>query len=242
MGTTLEHASLKGSILMPTSPPGGKQHHSQGKAVRVLIADDHSIVAGGLRLALEHYGFEIVGVARTGQAALDLCLEREPDVLLLDIHMPDNDGLWVLEQLQRAGVATTTIIVTASLQQEDRRRAVELGADGYVSKEILPDQLTDIILSTLREGSAPRDGSGVSAGASAETDDQLDHLTNQEVQVLKLLARGSDNEEIGNELYISINTVKTHIAGILSKLEVENRTQAAVWAVRHGFNSDRAST
>lgn len=228
-------------LSMPTSTPQDSSEGGREESIRVMIVDDHSVVLSGLRLALEYQGFEVVAEATSAQTALERCLEKEPDVLLLDIHMPHEEGFEVLQRLQEAGVDTEVIMLTASLRAEDRRRAQELGASGYVSKEIMPDQLAEIIRSVLHGRLAADEVVGNSE-LRPESDARVDRvgarLTEQELEVLRLIASGNDNREISQELYVSVNTVKSHVTNILAKLGVENRTQAAIWAIRHGIEED----
>lgn len=225
-------------LSMPTSTPQENPEGGRGESARVMVVDDHSVVVSGLQLALEYQGFEVVATAKSAEAAIKRCLELEPDVLLLDIHMPHGEGFEVLQRLQAAGISTEVIMLTASLRAEDRRRAQELGASGYVSKEIMPDQLAETIRSALRGKLAADEVVGNPVGqtdADAPADAVGARLTDQETQVLRLIASGKDNRAISETLYVSVNTVKTHVTNILAKLGVENRTQAAVWAIRHGI-------
>lgn len=214
---------------------------SQGDRIRVMIVDDHSVVLSGLRLALEFEGFDVAATAETAEEAIRLCLELEPDVLLLDIHMPHQEGFEVLERLKQEGTRTKIIMLTASLRSEDRRKAEALGAHAYVSKEILTDQLAEVIRRSVQgefSAEAVIGDSGRSLAADTQPSARTADLTEQEMQVLRLIATGMDNSEISQELYVSINTVKSHVTSILSKLGVDNRTQAAVWAFRH-FDQDK---
>ncbi len=230
--------------MMKPSGTHGASRPSQGDSTRVMIVDDHAVVLAGLRLALEFEGFNVAATAETAEEAIRLCQELEPDVLLLDIHMPHQEGFEVLERLKQEGTRTKIIMLTASLRSEDRRKAEALGAHGYVSKEVLTDQLGEVIRRSVRgdlSAEAVIGDSGRTLTADTQPSVRTAGLTEQEMQVLRLIATGMDNSEISQELYVSINTVKSHVTSILSKLGVDNRTQAAVWAFRHFDQEDPVS-
>lgn len=231
-------------LSMPTSTAQENQEEGRGESARVMIVDDHAVLVSGLQLALEYQGFDVVATAKSAEEAIQRCLALKPDVLLLDIHMPHEEGFAVLQRLQAAEVATEVIMLTASLRAEDRRRAQELGASGYVSKEVMPDQLAETIRAALHGKLAADEVVGNSdsqGGGDARGDSVGVRLTDQELQVLRLIASGKDNREISQALYVSVNTVKTHVTNILAKLGVENRTRAAVWAIRHGIAEESGS-
>ncbi|NPA26541.1 MAG: response regulator transcription factor [Chloroflexi bacterium] len=231
------------------------------KPIRVLIADDHGVVREGLRMLLEQAGFDVVALAATGNEAVRLALEHKPDVVLLDIRMPDGDGLQALAQIKAQLPNTAVLILTTYDNPTYLAQAVNLGAAGFLTKDTDPqniplavravvsgEALVDLqvlqrVLNNLRAGRDPLDTGILSepepeSGRGAETQKSgplPEDLTDQEVRVLRLIAQGMSNQEIADRLHISLNTVKTHIKHIFSKLGVSDRTQAAVWAWRHGL-------
>jgi DNA-binding NarL/FixJ family response regulator len=221
------------------------------RTIKVLIADDHRVVAEGLRLYLDSKdGFRVVGTAGSGREAIDRCVELQPDVLLLDIRMPDMDGLTALATIRRQLPDLCVIVLTAYAEPIYLARAVSLDVAGFLSKETDPEHLAaaisaawsgDTVLdrSLLRQILVTaRDFSAQSvASARAPGDDHIDRLTNQEVRVLRLIGLGFDNATISETLVLSRNTVKKHVQHVLAKLEVSDRTQAAIWAVQHGIGS-----
>ncbi|MDX1601349.1 MAG: response regulator transcription factor [Anaerolineales bacterium] len=240
MSQAIEEEREERSLSMPASRSEVGSEGTEPGAIRVMIADDHSVVVSGLKLTLEYQGFVVVAAAKSADQALERCLELEPDVLLLDIHMPHEEGFNVLERLTDADIRTEVIMLTASLRAEDRRRAIELGASGYMSKEILPDQLGDVVRSAvhgeLEAGEVQIDIPPYQMESRPTS--SREQLTDQELQVLRLIAAGKDNSEISEELFVTVNTVKTHVGNVLSKLGVENRTRAAIWAIRHGIEQE----
>ncbi len=211
-------------------------------AIRVLIADDHGVVREGLRTLLTQAGFEVVGVAATGQETVHLTRAHQPHVVLLDIRMPDMDGLQVLEHLRAAMPQVAVILLTTYDNPTYLSRALALGVAGYLTKDADPQAIPLAVraaaqghvllertvlqraLNDLRLGIAP-----------AAVTTTVDELTEQEVRVLRLVAQGLSNQEIAERLHISLNTVKTHLKHIFAKLGVSDRTQAAVWAWRRGL-------
>jgi len=211
-----------------------------------LIADDHELFRQILTLSLEEAGMEVVATASTGRQAVDATLEHKPDCLLLDIAMPEMDGLAALSIIKYLSPNTPVLIVTALADPLYMARAGELGAEGFFSKGVSADELICTIRSLITgkkpgrtltqtvEPPAPSiPGSHVpkEEALSALTHD----LTNQENVVLSLVAMGLTNPAIEDKLHISKNTVKTHMRNIFSKLGVSDRTQAAVWALHNGY-------
>jgi len=213
--------------------------------IRVVIADDHALIIEGLRLVLGRHNIEVVGVAATGRRAVEEVLAREPDVLLLDIRMPDIDGLQALASIKAASPKTSVIVLTSYANPEYMARALSLGASGFLSKSVDPESIPravqavasgDSIVDQTLLRSAMRALSEITrpTGASSRDGDAPD-LTPQEVRILTLIAEGLDNNAIADLLSISRNTVKSHVHSVLAKLGVSDRTQAAMWAIRHGL-------
>jgi len=213
---------------------------------RILIADDHDLFQQILTLSLEEAGMEVIGTASTGRQAVDLTLEHKPDCLLLDVAMPEMDGLAALSIIKYLSPDTPVIMVTAMADPLYMARAGELGAEGFFSKGVSAEELVDTIRSLLsgkrHSGSFIRtmDPPAPSLPGSPMRQEEtlspaMQDLTNRESLVLSLVAMGLNNPAIENKLHISKNTVKTHIRNIFSKLEVSDRTQAAVWALHNGY-------
>ena len=211
---------------------------------RVLIADDHAIICEGLRLYLQRDGFDVVGVAYSGRQAIDLTMALRPDVLLLDIRMPDIDGLEALAAIKASKLKTAVIILTGFVRIEYLTRAITLGAAGFLSKEVNPDRIPHAIRvvtsghsvidrDVLQE--AIREFYFVGASDSPKPSPTVEPLTEQELRVLKFIGEGLNNDSIAAMLSVSRNTVKAHVSSILSKLGLSDRTQAAIWAVRRGL-------
>lgn len=207
-------------------------------AIRVLLVDDHQVVRRGLRTFLEvQDDIEVVGEAADGAEGVDRAEELRPDVILMDIRMPGMDGVDALRRLRELGNPARTLIVTSFTEQRTVVPALRAGAAGYVYKDVDPDALAGAIRS-VHAGhillqpevagallSQEEVNSGQGRGGS---------LTEREREVLGLIADGRSNREIARALVLSEKTVKTHVSNILMKLDLADRTQAALWAVRHG--------
>ncbi|MBS0207474.1 MAG: response regulator transcription factor [Planctomycetes bacterium] len=208
-------------------------------SVQILVADDHQVVRSGLRSLLEGTEFQISAEAINGEEAVRMAARQKPDIVLLDIRMPDVDGLAALGQLRSAHPDLPIIMLSTYDNPTYVARAVALGANGYMLKGFSREEL----INTLRK---------VSSGEDAWTRDELRRitgalatprmagevdvpLTQRESEVLRQLALGLTNKEIGKALGISYETVKEHVQHILRKIGVTDRTQAAVWAVRKGL-------
>jgi len=207
--------------------------------LRVLIADDHVVVRSGLRTILESEpDIEVIGEAGDGHAALEMAQELLPDVILMDIKMGDWDGVTATRRI-RNSVPSTRVIVLTNYDEDDLVFAsIRAGASGYLLKEVRGDQLTNAIrtvadgFSLIYPSVARRvlDEFGrLRAGAPLGDDEGYADLTPREREVLKLVASGRANKEIGAQLGISERTVKTHISNIFSKLELTDRTQAVLY-------------
>jgi len=208
-------------------------------SVNVLIVDDHEVVRSGLACLFEGSDIEIVGEAENGGQAITKTMEQKPDVVLMDIRMPEMDGLGALEKLTADSPETAVVMLSTYENPTYIARGVALGAVDYVLK----GSSRDSIISAVKNAAAksPNGQGGVMAkikGTMAKRHDAKNSefpLTNREMQVLRHLALGLSNREIGRSLTISIETVKEHVQNILRKIDVTDRTQAAVWAVRRGL-------
>jgi DNA-binding NarL/FixJ family response regulator len=212
------------------------------RKIRVLIADDHAVVSEGLQLYLENAGLEVVGRAASGRQAIDLADDLKPDVVLLDIAMPDMDGMQALAALKRAHPQVIVIMVTASGNPAYMAQAIAKGAAGYILKETSPGGIPHAIRSAYAGQSIvdPRLLRAAlldspEAKPKLMKDQKEVSLTKQELRVLGMLAQGMDNASIASALVVSRNTVKSHVRKVLRKLDVSDRTQAAIWAIRNGM-------
>ncbi len=211
--------------------------------IRILVADDHGVVREGLRTLLEQAGFEVVALATTGAETLRLAREHHPQVVLLDIRMPDLDGLQVLERLRTSAPDIAVVVLTTYDNPTYLQQALALGAAGYLTKDTDPRAIPLAVRAAVQgQVVVARDAlqrvlEAVSAIAPepATPPPLLEGLTEQEARILRLVAQGLSNQAIAQTLHISLNTVKTHLKHIFAKLGVSDRTQAAVWAWRHGF-------
>ncbi|HEX4718190.1 MAG TPA: response regulator transcription factor [Thermoleophilaceae bacterium] len=210
---------------------------------RVLLVDDHEIYRAGLRGLLEEAGIDIVGEASHGEAALDLVEEKHPNVVIMDLNMPGIGGIEATRQITTIAPLTRVIMLTVSSAAPDITDAVLAGACGYLLKSATTQEIVSGI------AAASRGDALLSPSVAAKLlervretpvrpavpDPASASLTEREIEVLRLLSSGMDNAEIGRTLFISPSTVKNHISSILLKLQIENRIQAAVYAVRSGL-------
>ena len=230
------------------------------KKIRVLIVDDHAVVRQGLRTFLELHGdpssddvsslpIEVVGEAADGAQAVDLSRRLQPDVVLLDLVMPGMDGIQATPRIVACSPRSRVIILTSFGEEDKVIPAVRAGAQGYLLKDIPPDELARAVRAAylgqvqLHPDVARKLMSAVAAqdpptGKPGEA--AVDELTGRELEVLGLIARGFNNREIAEKMVISEKTVKTHVSSILGKLHLEDRTQAAIYALRHGLAPDEA--
>lgn len=207
--------------------------------IRLLIVDDHEIVREGLETLLaEETGVSVVGQAANGAEALALAAELQPDVILMDLVMPEMDGIEATRRIRGAGLASQILVLTSFADDQKVREAIEAGAIGYLLKDVLKADLLRAIQAAaqgkptlhpeaqsylMRQVSAP-------ATASSKT-----NLTERELDVLRLIASGQSNKEIAVTLHLTEGTVKGYVSAILAKLGVADRTQAALYAVKHGL-------
>lgn len=212
------------------------------KVVRVLIVDDHEVVRRGIMIFLEtQQGIEVVGEAENGRLAVAMANELKPDVILMDLVMPEMDGIQAIREI-RSQQSESQILVLTSFGSDDKIfPAVKAGALGYLLKDTSPDELVQAILQAS-EGHAtlnPTVAGRLLRQFSSDTEPAtpIEPLTEREIEVLQLIARGLTNEQLGEKLFISEATVRTHVSHILGKLGLGNRTQAALWALRKGIVS-----
>jgi DNA-binding NarL/FixJ family response regulator len=220
-----------------TDPP------SDHPSPRVLLVDDHDLFRTGLRTLLEEQGVDVVGEAETGTKALQQIRETAPEVVVMDLNMPGISGVEATRQIAMIAPLTRVLVLTISDQDADVMDAIMAGASGYLLKDSSIDELMAGINAAAQGESlvSPAIASKVlqrlraTSASPREAETIRAELSDREVQVLKLIANGKDNAMIAAELHISPKTVKNHISNILMKLQIENRIQAAVYAVRSGL-------
>ena len=210
--------------------------------IKILIADDHHVVRKGLVFFLQTQpDLEIVGEASNGEEALKLATSLEPHIVLMDLSMPVLDGIEATKELKKQAPHIQVMILTSFSDQDHVIPALEAGASGYQLKESDPDELVAAIQKLMNGENQlhPKVTTHLLTRLTKRTEKQvnfIDHLTKREKDVLKEIAKGKSNKEIGASLHITEKTVKTHVSNILSKLGVQDRTQAALYAVQHGFS------
>lgn len=210
--------------------------------IRVLVADDHKLFRQGLISLMRTRDnlIEVVGEATTGQEAIQLVERLRPDIVLMDIYMPQIDGLQATRIIRERFPEVAIVILTSSESNEHLYEAVSMGASGFLLKSLDASELFRLLEGVKRgeavmtRAMAARLMKGVASRAN-QTDNEADLLTEREIEVLKLVAQGFSNPQISKELCVTVNTVKSHIKSILDKLDVENRTQAATYALQHGL-------
>src|SRR5258707_14960701 len=214
----------------------------KAKPARLVIADDHELARAGLRAMLTgQRGLELVGEAANGREALALCRRLQPDLALIDVRMPEQDGLAACRAIKRECPATSVILVTMHENPEYLLEALKAGAAGYVLKDISQRELIAAVQGVLR-GEAILNKElvirllGHLAGQTPSQEELLlGRLSPREREVLQLLTQGQTNREIAQQLIVSVSTVKIHVEHILAKLGVSDRTQAAVRAIELGL-------
>jgi DNA-binding NarL/FixJ family response regulator len=213
--------------------------------IKVLIADDHRLFRQGLIGLIETRGdfAQVVGQAATGREAVQLTEQLQPDVVLMDIYMPDGDGLWATKEIRTRFPQVLVVMLTSSESDEHLYQAVQSGASGYLLKDLDATQLFDLLSGVVLHGEVAMTREMASrllkrvANRADDSTSGEDVLTEREMAVLRLVAIGASNSEIAERLMVSVNTVKSHIANILDKLQLDNRTQAARYALNRGLVS-----
>jgi two-component system, NarL family, response regulator LiaR len=208
---------------------------TQSLPIRILLVDDHDMVRRGLATFLEIFDdLELVGEARSGGAALQLCAEAQPDVVLMDLMMPDMDGPTATEEIRRRWPQIQVIALTSFPEPGHLQRVLQAGAISYLLKSVSADEL-HIAIRAAHAGRSILDPEAAQTliSVAAHTQPPGHDLTNREREVLGLMVEGLSNTEIAGRLVVSPSTIKTHVSNILAKLRVTSRTEAVAMAVRH---------
>jgi DNA-binding NarL/FixJ family response regulator len=211
--------------------------------LRLLLAEDHALFRAGLRHLLTDHGFDVVGEAPNGEVAVRLASELRPDIVVMDLHMPIMSGVEAAGRITRSGIGAKVLMLTMSEDSSDVVDAVIAGASGYLLKDAEPEEIARAVRAAA-EGEmtiAPAVTGAIvekvrlDRGANDVAERAGAQLSDRETEILRLLADGLDNPEIGERLHLSPSTVKNHVSSILDKLGVESRVQAAVRAARAGI-------
>lgn len=210
--------------------------------IKVLIADDHQVVRQGLRTFLDlHEDIFVIGEAENGLQAVEMAENLEPDVVLMDLVMPKLDGIKAIQQIKTSGAKTKVIALTSFTEDEKVFPAIQAGASSYLLKDVSPDDLVEAIRAAyagearLHPDIARKLMDQVAKRRDGEVHTQVDELTDREREVARLIGQGLSNREIAQQLVISHRTVKTHVSNILSKLDLNDRTQVAIYAIKSGL-------
>ena len=209
--------------------------------IRILIVDDHVLFREGIRTIVHHWeDFEVIGEASNGLDAFGLAGELMPDIILMDIAMPVMDGIQATKRIANAFPSIRIVMLTTSEDEEDLLSAIKVGAQGYLLKDTPSKRMHDK-LRRMAQGETPLSGLmatkvlkefGRSGNPTHSPDEYQEPLTDREHQILELLVEGLSNVEIAEKVYLSENTVKKHVHNILEKLHLNNRVEAAVYAVK----------
>lgn len=209
--------------------------------IRILIAEDHALVRKGLRALLSAKAdLEVIGEAVDGVEAVQKTKTIGPDIVLVDLEMPEKDGVSAIRDIRRQMPDCKILVITSYTDEERVISAIRAGANGYLLKTTVPDDLVRAIHDVM-EGRRPLDPAITSTvlrhleRSQEEEETWPDDLTDREVDIIRLIARGMSNAQIGKALSISERTVTTHVSHILTKLRLENRTQIALYALRKGL-------
>jgi DNA-binding NarL/FixJ family response regulator len=210
--------------------------------IRVVVADDFPLVRDAIANAIDRDpGIDVVGRAADGAEALAMVAELQPDVLVLDLHMPGCGGIGVLEQLREARAGTRVLVMTASESPESLIDAVNAGAQGYLTKRSTGEELRQAVITTHGDGSVIESRlashllRSYRQGASAQGTDLRPVLSSRETAILRLVADGCTDNEIGRRLYISPRTVQNHLTRIREKTGLRRRAELTRWAVQHAM-------
>jgi NarL family two-component system response regulator LiaR len=210
------------------------------EVIRLLIADDHAIVREGLQALIDtEPGMELVGEAQDGVEVVEMARSLNPDVILLDLVMPRMDGLEAISDIKQADPEARILVLTSFDEDEKVFTAIKSGAQGYLLKDASPQELLRAIRDVHQGEPSMHPTIAHKLMRELQRESELplteDPLTERELEVIKLVARGLPNQEIAETLVLSERTVRTHVSNILGKLHLANRTQAALYALREGL-------
>jgi len=210
--------------------------------IKVLIVDDHQVVRQGLRTFLElHDDIDVVGEAGDGATAVEMVRQLCPDIVLMDLVMPHLDGINATRQVKALNTGAKVIALTSFTEDDKVFPAIQAGASSYLLKDVSPDNLVEAIRAVqhgearLHPNIARKLMEQVAHQTGPKPGNLAEDLTERERDVIRLVAKGQSNQSIAQELVISEKTVKTHISNILSKLDLEDRTQLAIFAIKNGL-------
>lgn len=208
--------------------------------IRVLIVDDHHVVRRGLLFFLKtQKDIEVIGEAKNGIEAVELVEALQPDIVLMDLVMPDMDGIQATKKIKAKWPQVHILMLTSFSDKDHVLPAIEAGAAGYQLKDIEPDELVNSIRQIIRGENIIHPAATTQLEETLREEENLPHIKNvltpRERDVLAELTKGKSNREIASSLFVTEKTVKTHISNIFTKLHVQDRTQAALYAVKHGL-------
>jgi two-component system NarL family response regulator len=231
----------------PGATGGAQDTVAPPEPIRVLIVDDHALFRRGLQMVLaEEAGIEVVGEASDGAEAVEKAGQALPDVVLMDIRMPRSSGIEACRAMKELSPSAKIVMLTISDEEEDLFEAIRAGASGYLLKDIPYDEVADVVRavhggqSLINPSMAAKLLAEFAAMATRDGSERAEQvpaprLTEREIEVLKLVARGMNNRDIAKELFISENTVKNHVRNILEKLQIHSRMEAVMIAVRENL-------
>ena len=244
-------SAVTGSASSPVLEPGSHDsaeapdaQETATEPIRTLIVDDHALFRRGLEMVLDdELDIEVVGEASDGEEAVTKAGESLPDVILMDIRMPRSSGIEACRALKDVAPSAKIVMLTISDEEEDLFEAIRAGASGYLLKDIPLDEVADTVravyggqslINPSMAGKLLTEFAALARGDEEEPPQQVPapRLTDREIQVLRLVARGMNNRDIAKELFISENTVKNHVRNILEKLQIHSRMEAVMVAVR----------
>lgn len=210
-------------------------------SIRVLIADDHTVVRKGLKalLSAEKYGIEVIGEASNGDEAIQQAELLEPDVILMDLVMPGKTGLDAILEIKQMQPRARILVLTSFAEDDNVTKAIKAGAFGFLLKETSPDELVQTIRSVYADKlTLPQELTHALFGGETvekESSSMQPDLTPRELDVLQCIAQGMSNKQVAQSLSVSTTTVRSHVSSMIRKLNVENRTQLAIYAREHNL-------
>jgi DNA-binding NarL/FixJ family response regulator len=219
----------------------------KNQSFRILIVDDHAIFREGLRELISHWDdFKVLGECENGQETLDFCQKTVPDIILMDIHMPVMSGVEATRAIQAGYPSVHVVMLTMSVDEEDLFEAIKAGAQGYILKDVHARQLHNSLRGVM-QGESPLSSVMAAkvlaefnktekpAGEMKPSAPKTEELTEREIQILQYVVAGLTNSEIGEQLFLSEQTIKKDLSNIMLKLHLNNRVQVATYALREGL-------